>query len=163
MSCIQRIFSAVAPWRRALPKRTVVAGMATMPSRASTFPTAFKSIVDQVDRLYLYLDGHSEVPDPAKDHPRVVAIFSRDIPQLHGSGKFLALNFGPPDALYVGTDDDIAYPPDYVIGLRAGLDASGGRAVVGYHGVIFTQPFVSYHRSRHVKRFYDKLAKQDGR
>src|SRR5262245_39723919 len=69
--------------RRAwISDRRIVAGMATMPSRASTFPVAFRSIVQQVDRLYLYLDGHQEVPEIARNDPRVIPIFSRDEPKL---------------------------------------------------------------------------------
>ena len=55
----------------------VVAGMATMPSRAATFPLAFASLIRQVDRLYLYLDGHAECPAPARGDPRVVPPLQR--------------------------------------------------------------------------------------
>ena len=80
-----------------------------MPSRAHTFPIAFESIVNQVDYLYLYLDGHSEVPHPARNHPRVVSIFSRNVSGLRANGKFLGLQFGPAECLYIGVDDDISY------------------------------------------------------
>ena len=73
-------------------KRLIVAGMATMPSRAATFPLALRSILPQVDRLYLYLDGHFEVPEVARGDPRIVSILSRDVPDLRGNGKFLALS-----------------------------------------------------------------------
>jgi hypothetical protein len=42
---------------------------------------------------------------------------------------------------------------------RAGLAAYTGRTVVGYHGSVFTQPFVSYPRSRKVFTFYQQLTR----
>ena len=137
--------------------RLIVAGMATMASRAHTFSIAFESIVNQVDYLYLYLDGHSDVPQPARNNPRVVSFFSRDIPGLRGNGKFLGLHFAPAKCLYLGVDDDIRYPPDYTSRLRAAINAQHGRAVVGYHGSIFTHPFISYRQSRIVKNFAKQL------
>jgi Ca2+-binding RTX toxin-like protein len=77
------VLKAVARrWLRSPSKRFVVAGIATSPSRAASFPTAFRSIVRQVDRLYLYLDGHSEVPEPARNDPRVVPILWSEVPGL---------------------------------------------------------------------------------
>lgn len=143
---------AVAP-QLSLHSRRVVAGMATMPSRRRTFPAALSSVLNQVDHVYLYLDGHTDVPAPAKDDPRITSILSAQMPGLHGNGKFIGLLLDPSDCLYLGTDDDIAYPPDYVSRLRAGLVACSGRAIVGYHGCVFARPFVSYRQSRRVRSF----------
>jgi hypothetical protein len=138
----------------------VVAGMATMPSRAVTFRTALASVMPQVDCLYLYLDGHTDVPDAAKGDPRIVPILSRDIPDLHGRGKFLPLEIETGAFFYVGVDDDIRYPADYVASLRSGLRGHQERAVVGYHGTILTRPFVRYTRDRTVFHFAEKLVEQ---
>lgn len=139
-------------------KPPVVAGMATMPSRAHTFPTAFRSIIDQVDRFYLYLDGHDAVPAAAKDDPRVVPIFSRDVPSLHGDGKFFGLTMETGRCLYLGVDDDIAYPRNYVRRMSKALAAGRGSAVVGYHGSLLLEPFTSYARSRETIWFAGALA-----
>src|SRR5689334_9730019 len=79
-----------------------VAGMATMPSRATTFPLAVRSIIDQVDRLYLYLDGHEEVPKSVRDNPRVIPIFAREEPGLGCDGKFLGVVREREPCLYIG-------------------------------------------------------------
>jgi hypothetical protein len=81
----------LAKIRRQSSRRPVVGGMATMPTRADTFAPAFKSIMPQLDRLYLYLDGHEEIPEPARHAPRVIPIFAHTAPGLHGNGKFLGL------------------------------------------------------------------------
>src|SRR5262245_46309979 len=87
----------------------IVAGMATMPSRAATFPHAIRSIIRQVDKLYLYLDGFSECPAPARNDARIVPLFSRDFPNLHANGKLLGLALEKNSCLYVSVDDDIYY------------------------------------------------------
>jgi hypothetical protein len=144
-------------WQHQSGKRPVVAGMATMPSRAATFPLALRSILPQVDRLYLYLDGHFDVPEAAQGDPRIVSILSKDIPGLRGNGKFLALSLEPAVCLYLGIDDDIAYPPNYVVSLSKGIQAYRDRAVVGYHGVILARPLVRYTRDRTVFHFAERL------
>jgi hypothetical protein len=54
-------------------------------------------------------------------------------------------------------DDDIAYPPDYVAKLCAGLRAPGRPAVVGYHGSILHRPLKSYRQNRTVLFFGSAL------
>src|SRR6185503_7724686 len=108
--------------------------MATMPTRAGSFDAAFQSIASQVDSVYLYLDVHEEIPEVARRDGRVVPILSREMPDLHGNGKFLSLVLEPARFLFVGIDDDIVYPADYVERLAAAMSDLGGRAVVGYHG-----------------------------
>jgi len=56
-------------------RKRIVAGMATVPSRAATLPMAFRSIIRQVDRLCLYLDGHQGVPEVARNDTRVISHF----------------------------------------------------------------------------------------
>jgi len=131
-----------------------------MPSRAATFPTALASVVPQVDRLYLYLDGHADVPDLAKGDPRIIPILSRDCPNLRAYGKFLPLEIETGAFVYVGVDDDIRYPADYVASLRSGLRGHHDRAVVGYHGAILPRPLVRYTKGRTVFHFAEKLVQQ---
>jgi hypothetical protein len=128
----------------------IVAGMATMPTRAHVFPEAFRSIVRQVDRLYLYLDRIEEVPQAARGDARVVPILSRDEPGLGCDGKFLALVREREPFVFVGADDDIVYPPDYAARLRAELEAVASPCVVGVHGARLKHPHASYHADRTV-------------
>jgi hypothetical protein len=152
----RRLFSFFRSADENLP---IVGGMATMPSRAHTFPTSFRSVIDQVDRLYLYLDGHEAVPEAAKDDPRVIPIFSRDVPGLHGNGKFLGLTMETGRCLYLGIDDDIAYPSTYARRMSKALAAYRGSAVVGYHGSLLLEPFTSYAKSRETIWFAGALPK----
>ncbi|PWT77537.1 MAG: hypothetical protein C5B60_02570 [Chloroflexi bacterium] len=136
-----------------------MAGLATMPSRQATFPVAFRSIIGQVDRLYLYLDGHTEVPECARSDRRVEPVFAADLPGLAGAGKFIPLFRETAPFLFAGIDDDIEYPDDHVASLRAALEACGGRAVVGYHGCLFRIPFESYYHDR-VRYYFGREVSQ---
>ena len=142
------IDSRHAPARRG--DDLVVAGMATMPSRAATFPFAFASLIRQVDRLYLYLDGHAECPAPARGDPRVVPIFAREMPSLHANGKLLGLALERMPCLYVSADDDIHYAHDFVAALRHGLSAYDDAAVVGLHGSVLARPLVRFDLDRTI-------------
>jgi hypothetical protein len=128
----------------------VIAGMATMPSRSATFPFAFASLIRQVDKLYLYLDGHSECPAPARRDARVVPVFGRDIPGLHANGKFVGLALERRPCLYVSADDDIHYAHDFVAALRHGLSDYEDAAVVGLHGSVLERPLVHYDLNRTI-------------
>lgn len=128
----------------------VVAGMATMPTRITTFPTAFHSIVRQVDRLYLYLDGHDEIPNIVRGEPRVITILSRDVPGLRGNGKLFGLWLDQGPCLYASVDDDFQYPPDYIVKLRQGITAHEGQVAVGYLGSILPRPIERYMNHRIV-------------
>ena len=150
----KRFFST---FRSPHEKPRIVAGMATMPSRAHTFQTAFRSIIDQVDRLYLYLDGHDAVPAVAKGDPRVIPIFSDAFPGLHGDGKFIGLTLEKNDCFYLGVDDDIVYPRDYVRRMSKTLAACRRSAIIGYHGSVLLDPFTSYAKSRESIWFAGEL------
>ncbi len=128
--------------------------MATMPSRAETFDTAFRSIVRQVDKLYLYLDGHEEVPASAKNDSRVVPIFAHQCPGLRANGKFLGLTMEDGPCLFAAADDDLYYPSNYIARLRMGLAKYDDRAVVGLHGTRLARPLVGYYKGRDFRGKY---------
>lgn len=135
----------------------VIAGMATMPSRAHTFREAFNSIVRQVDRLYIYFDGHNEIPEFVRSDPRVTPILSRDQPGLRANGKMLGLCLETGPFLFVCVDDDFLYPPNLVAHLKDGLASLNGRAVVGYHGSLLEKPLVRYEQNRKIFHYSTEL------
>lgn len=137
----------------------IVAGMATMPSREATFPHAFRSIVRQVNRLYLYLDGFSECPAPAKDDPRTIPLLSKDFPGLHANGKLLGLALERRPCLYVTVDDDFYYYRTFVSSLRSALAEYDDAAVVGYHASILARPLVRYCLNRTIYPYASGLDK----
>lgn len=123
--------------------------LASFPPRRSALRAAIGSLIDQVDRIYVYLNQYEEVPDFLK-HPRIsVKVGGED---LRDNGKFY---FGAevPDGYCFTVDDDIVYPPDYVQALVRKIEFYGRKAMVGLHGTIFAKPLVTYFTDRTLLHF----------
>ena len=126
-----------------------IAGMATMPTRSETVIAALESILPQIDRLYLFLDGFSDIPRFA-DHPRIVPLLSSKQGDLKANGKFLGLTLHPNECFYFSIDDDIVYPNDYVSSMRKILKRYKFGAVAGVHGSAMNRTINSYLQDRVV-------------
>jgi hypothetical protein len=127
----------------------VYAGMATMPSRMRTARIAIRSLLPQVDRIFLYLDGFEQLPSFA-NHPKIEVISSEDAPGLHANGKLLGMINLPKNSYYMTVDDDYRYPRNFVSKLKGELLANPSLTVVGVHGCKFQYPFQSYTKDRIV-------------
>ena len=130
-----------------------IAILATYPARVNTFPEALQSVATQVDEAFVILNQYDRIPEGS--FPRNAQFI---IPQdnLKDTGKF----FVPvePDDFVVLCDDDIVYPKDYVSSLRAKWeDYSTLHAVVGVHGVIYSDFFDGNPQARIVHVFHCKL------
>lgn len=88
----------------------VWAGMATLSDRPGSRALAATSILQQVDRLIIA--NGDERGDQA---------------------KFLGCERAHDDVIFIGVDDDLIYPPDYVENLVAGLERHPG-CIVSFHG-----------------------------
>jgi FkbM family methyltransferase len=127
--------------------------LASFPPRQGALRQVVASLIDQVDRIYIYLNQYEDVPSFLK-HPRItVKIGGED---LRDNGKFFFVPEVP--AGYVFTvDDDIVYPPDYVQSLIRKIELYGRKAVVGLHGTIFANPLVAYFADRTLLHFKHPL------
>lgn len=130
-------------------KPAIHAGMATMPSRKRTARLAIRSILPQVTRLYLYLDGFDSVPSFAR-HPKIVVLRSQDYPGLNANGKLLGMIFTDQEGYYVTVDDDYWYPRRFVSRLWKQRLAIRRPLVIGVHGCILKSPFKSYLKDRTI-------------
>ncbi|HMS94574.1 MAG TPA: hypothetical protein PKA03_05040 [Tabrizicola sp.] len=88
------------------------AHLATFPPRAGILMEAIQSILPQVDRLCVCLNGYTRVPPELGDLQKVETLIpDRD---LKDAGKF-AFPVAADDLVFT-IDDDIRYPKDYVSG-----------------------------------------------
>lgn len=112
------------------------AHMATFPPRAGVLMGAVASILPQLDRLFICLNGYEAVPPQLADHDRITAVIpDRD---LRAAGKF-AFPVQPDDIVFT-IDDDIVYPPDYVAHTLSFFDRlPPDHHVLGYHGNAWTR------------------------
>jgi len=129
---------------------------------------AVESLLPQVDRMFVYLNGYPKVPDYLKNEKVAHALLSCDAGWRGSEAKFF---FADPDSykatlapttddVYFTCDDDIVYPRDYVVKMVAALNRHPG-AVVCVHGSVLDLPVERY-KKRTIFRFAEPLA-QDQR
>jgi hypothetical protein len=137
-----------------------VAGMATMPSRA-TAPAAIASVLTQVDRLWLFLDRFDTVPAYADDE-RIRVLRSQDVGDLRANGKLVGVALENEPCTFFALDDDVRYPTDYCATLEAHLERYRGTAVVGVHAAVLRPPMASYLRDTKVLHRRADQARSEG-
>ncbi len=140
-----------------LHKLPIIGSIATMPTRNDTFREMLPAILEQVDRLYVYLDGFKEIPTILQKHPKIYPMLLPKKGGLHTCSRFLAPMQFRSEAIIVFFDDDIQYPSDYVEKIKNALVKYGRIAVVGFHGRVFRPPHVSYARDCVGYHFSDDL------
>lgn len=136
--------------------KKLVGRMATFPARAEFLPKAIESLQGQLDHLVVVLNEYTR--KGAKRLPTYRNV-SYEIPpsDTKDTGKFLGER--REDEYVFLADDDLLYPPDYAASLiRAYESLPTERAVVGLHGVIYSDLFDGAARSRFVAKFDKPLA-----
>lgn len=134
-----------------------IAAIATLASRTSSLRLMLPSIVSQVDHIFIYLDGHGEVPPFLRRLTNATILIGDALHGLHCSSRYLCLKLLRQDSVVICVDDDILYPPDYVERLTGLLERRRGAAIVGVHGRIFVPPHASYIDDAHCFHFARKL------
>jgi FkbM family methyltransferase len=122
------------------------AALASIPSRRELLRHAVASLLPQVGRLGVYLNGYTVVPD-FLEHDRIDVVHSQDNGDLGDAGKMFwtdAGDFGH----YRACDDDLVYPPDYAQRMVAAVEHYRRRALVSCHGVMMREKPSDYYRSR---------------
>jgi hypothetical protein len=131
-------------------------GLASIPGRRESLAQVVTSLLPQVDRLGVFLNGYDDVP-ACLDDPRIDVVRSQDEGDRGDAGKMWWSERAP--GYYLTCDDDLAYPPDYVTRTIEGIERYRRRAVVGWHGGIYTTPFVDHLRSRRLFQYMKAVSR----
>lgn len=131
-----------------LPK--IYAGMATIPSREKILRNAIKSIIQQVDRLFLFFNEYETIPEWIKDYGKIVPFRSQEENTNMGdAGKFFGLNaISEEDYYYFSLDDDCAYPENYVWHMINKIEKYQQKVVVGCGGYIMKPTVKHFYSDR---------------
>jgi len=134
-----------------------VAQVATYPGRLANLPVMLESVAPQFDEIHVVLNEFTKRQQ--QKLPRLDNVHYEIPPEdLKDTGKFWRT---PGQGEYVFLmDDDLRFPPDYVdklIDFHRRLPTS--RAVVGLHGVIYSDLFEGAPASRFVAKFDKALDK----
>ena len=128
----------------------VSVSLASIPSRQKQLALTIGSLLPQVDKIYVYLNGYESKPEYL-NHDRIEVAFSQEHGDLGDAGKFFWCE--QLDGYVLTCDDDIIYPSDYASRMIKAIEIYARQAVVGVHGVILRWPMQSYYRSRDVFHF----------
>ncbi len=135
----------------------IVAGIASVPWRQDTLQLTLRSIVKQVDKVNVFLNGYDTIPTfltsntPFLDISKVEVYQSQQYGDLGDAGKHFC-----PDHLegyHLCLDDDIIYPPDYAAKMIRKIEEYKRKAVIGVHGTLFKKPIDRFMNSRTCVRF----------
>ncbi len=132
----------------------IVAGIASIPSRAHALKIALTSIWGQVDCVEVVLNGYDVIPQWLYAD-RISVTTSRDIGDHADNAKFFGMQRYQ-DGVYFAIDDDIQYPPDYVSRMLECMDRFPENVAVGVHGAFVPATQVSF-MHRRVFRFWEAL------
>lgn len=120
--------------------------IASVPGREENLRVVIKSLYDQADGIFIYLDGYTSIPAWLSEFPKTssqIGFFLGD------GGKFI----GHQKGYNLTVDDDLFYPSTYVEDLVRVINAHNRKAVVSYHGKILTQyPVSSYYRDPSIMK-----------
>lgn len=123
-------------------KEKIIAGMATIPSRVEKLPQVLERLKPQFDSIYVYLNGHSKVPDCVRQD-NIYYAWSKNHGDLAAAGKFFFL----PEAqggYYFSLDDDFLYPKNYAYKMITTLKKYKDKIPICVHGSIFGEPLEWY-------------------
>ena len=133
--------------RLAAARPSVLASVASIPSRTGWLREVVQRLRPQVDRLLVYLNDYPAVPSYLEGEG-ITVVRSDEHGDRGDAGKFFAA--GRHTGVQLLCDDDIAYPDDYVERLLAGIERYERRAVVGFHANMLREPFTDYLRTRTI-------------
>jgi len=145
-----------------LPNTTgIYAGMATVAGNDVAMRAAVMSLLPQVDKLFLYLNGFREIPAFLKKFDKIVCHLDEDGTRFGDAGKFWGLE-QVNDAIYMTCDDDILYPVDYTARMVEELAQTGGRGILCVHGSLLLQPMSNFYAqgARSVFHFAQDLIRR---
>jgi len=124
----------------------IYAGIATMKSRGESLKAMLKSIIDQVDHIFIYLNGYDTVPLFVK-HPKITPF----LPKYHkgdmgSNGKFYKASDPNVNGYFFTMDDDIVYAQNYCSKMIQKLEEYDRKIVVSCHGRTINGKIESYYK-----------------
>lgn len=125
----------------------IIAQLATIQGRQESVKETIKSLLPQVDALFVGLNNYSEIPNFCK-HPKIE---SRLFDNSTGDAvKFFDVENR--EGYFFTCDDDLVYPEGYVRYLINRIEMYDRQAIVTLHGRSFyNTPIANYYSSATVK------------
>lgn len=128
-------------------KEKVTAYMATFPSREPLIGEVVESLINQVDKLVIWVNGDMELPEQCYNE-KIELYFGKDVLgfDIGCAGKF-AFAFEWEGYIFT-VDDDIVYAPDYVEKSIAKIEEYNRECVFSWHGRQTRLPITVYRSAK---------------
>ncbi len=140
-------------------ENATVACMATYPGRFDILERSVRSIADQVDHLFIYVNNTLDgLPDLTAFANVTILDAAHHKGNISANGKVYPTRYAS-DCLIFTLDDDFIYPPDYVARLQKIFDLCQNRCCVAVHGCILPPEPEWYYDRAAVFTSYEALGK----
>jgi len=128
----------------------ITAQIATVPHREDMLQTVVNSLIDQVDKINIMLNGYKDAPMFLKQlefHTDKLHYFDMMEGEMGDAAKFFRVE--NLEGYVFTCDDDIQYPPDYVKVMIAELQRYDNKVILTNHGrEMHRKPVVSIYSDR---------------
>ncbi|PAU73002.1 glycosyltransferase [Vreelandella alkaliphila] len=122
----------------------VFVGIASIPQRVNCLEQTVQSLISQVDKIGVFLDKYSVVPEFLKNNEKITYKMSSDFPaEIGDAGKFYWVDNH--EGFYFTCDDDLIYPENYIERITKKIQFFDYPVVVGWHGSVILEPFANYY------------------
>jgi hypothetical protein len=138
-----------------------IAFIASIPDRVEMLKETVRSLLPQVDEIYLSLNNYSATEG--------MCIKAMDVDRIHI--EFLDNKLGDSSKFYFTRklkdvyaficDDDMAYPQNYVSYMISKIEEYKRKAVVSLHGRTLNLPITAYYSGANKQYIFTKEVKQD--
>lgn len=119
-------------------KQMITAQIASIPQRVATLELTVKSLINQVDLLFVALNGYDYIPEFLEDNRKIVRILMDN--SLGDAAKFYDVD--QRKGYVLTCDDDLIYPQGYVGYMINGIKKHKG--IVSLLGKVYDRPTYSY-------------------
>lgn len=136
-----------------MTKEKIYCGLASFPAREKSLANVVKSILPQVDHLFVYLNEYASIPAFLLNNPAITVYRSQDhFGDLGDVGKFIFQHLNPQLSGYFLTiDDDLIYGPGYVDLIIAEIERYSRQHIISLHGHKYNQyPLKSYYKDPYI-------------
>lgn len=135
----------------------IIMSLASIPQRQACLSKVIHSVINQCDKINVYLNGYTNKPD-FLNNKKITCFIKNDIGDI---GKFY--NIEKENGYYFTIDDDIIYPPDYTQKMIQAIDRHQKKVIMGVHGsIINTRVMNNYYRDRNLTHYRNSLIQERG-
>jgi len=133
----------------------IIMSLASIPSRKDCLREVIKRVINQCDKINVYLNDYIDIPDFLKN--KKITVFQEK--NIGDIGKFY--NVEKEDGYYFTIDDDIIYPNDYTYRMIKFIQEHQNKIVTGVHGCTLNMNSMNnYYKDRSLIHFRHGLQKE---